>query len=491
MSGGASTASATDYRDTAVIFLRKRPADKPSSGGTAGQSGVAAMAGKVLQVVTGALIGLLLPLGLALHDVGVFFFVQAIVSASVVVAQLGLPVTIPGIVSYAIAVEDRGRARIVVIETIRMSIISGLAVGCLVGAGAFALGMNNANTLSSQISSLVPLIIPMIAAGALLGVLAEIHRALYGMVAASFLPAFQGLTVSAYVIFALAFKVPLSISNLLTASVLAAVAGILLGLVQLWRMMRPWQRMPKSLARPSNILAESWPNLITAISFVAASQLDIWVVGLGGRASDVGCYGLALRIGSILSIPLTIVSLTILPHIVTNWARNRRLYLQWLLSLSATGATFAGLIGFVLFAVFGKNIIRMIWGDAYSQAFGAALILGAGQVIFSAGGVAGYVLILLGRQKIAMVSTLLIASVTVLLAVWAMFNFGILGVAAVYAASSAVQALANVLLVRKFFGLTASARLINPLRVGRLLSHAPKSLRSTLPEWQRDSDTAI
>jgi O-antigen/teichoic acid export membrane protein len=140
------------------------------------------------------------------------------------------------------------------------------------------------------------------------------------------------------------------------------------------------------------------------------------------------------------------------------------------------------LVGFVLFAGFGEDVIRMVWGDAYSQAFYVAFILGAGQVMFSAGGVAGYVLILLGKQKIAMVSTLIIASTTVLLAIWAMLNVGILGVATVYAASSCVQALVNVILVRKFFGLTANAKLINPLRIGRLLSHAPKSFRSTLHE---------
>lgn len=439
------------------------------------------MAGKVLQLVTGVGIGLLLPLGLSLHDVGVFFFVQAIVGVSVVLAQLGLPVTIPGIVSHAMAVGDTGRARIVAIETIKVSVISGLAVGCLVGICAFAFG-TAASALSPQIWSLVPLIVPMITAGALLGVLAEIHRALYGMVAASFLPALQGLTVSAYLVFAIALKVPLSISHLLTASVLAAIAGIALGLVQLGRRMRPWQRAPITPAPPSDILAESWPNLVTAISFVAASQLDIWVVGLGGHPADVACYGLALRIGALFAVPLTIVSLTILPHIVTNWARHRRLYLQWLLTLSATGATFVALVGFVLFAGFGRSLILMIWGEAYSRAFSAALMLGLGQVLFSAGGVAGYALILLGRQKVAMVSTLIIASLTVLLAVWAMFNYGILGVATVYAASSAAQALVNVLLVRKFFGLTASARLINPLRVGRLLSHTPKSLRETSPE---------
>lgn len=471
-----STAWATDHRDTAVTFLRKRLDNR----GSAGRSGATALAGKVLQIVTGAGIGLLLPLGLTLHDVGVFFFVQAIANVSIVFAQLGLPVTIPGIVSHAIAVEDTGRARIVAIETIKMCVISGLAVGSLVGISS-AFG-TNWNTLSSQIPGLVPLIIPMIAAGALLGVLAEIHRALYGMVVASFLPALQGVIVSAYLILALAFRLPLSISSLLIVSVLAAVAGIVLGLVQLWRVMRPWQRVPRTPARPSDVLSESWPNLITALSFVAASQLDIWIVGLGGHPSDVACYGLALRIGSLFSVPLTIVSLTILPHIVTNWARNRRLYLQWLLSLSATGATFAALVGFVLFAGFGRDAIRMIWGDAYSQTFGAAFILGIGQVMFSAGGVAGYVLILLGRQRIAMISTLIIASATVLLAVLAMFNFGILGVAGVYAASSTVQALVNVLLVRSFFGLAANARMINPLRAGRLLSHAPKSLRSSLPK---------
>jgi O-antigen/teichoic acid export membrane protein len=439
------------------------------------------MAGKVLQLATGAGIGLLLPLGLSLHDVGVFFFVQAIISVSIVLAQLGLPVTIPGIVSHAMAVGDTGRARTAAVGTIKMSIISGLAVGCLVGICAFAFGPA-ANALSPEIWSLVPLIIPLITAGALLGVLAEIHRALYSMVAASFLPALQGLIVSAYLVFAIAFKAPLSISHLLTASVLAAIAGIVLGLVHLERTMRTWQRVPIKPAPTSNILAESWPNLVTAMSFVAASQLDIWVVGLGGHPADVACYGLALRIGALFAVPLTIVSLTILPHIVTNWARHRRLYLQWLLTLSATGATFAALLGFVLFAGFGRSLILMIWGEAYSRTFGAALTLGLGQVMFSAGGVAGYVLILLGRQKVAMVSTLIIASATVLLAVWGMFNFGILGVAAVYAASSTAQALVNVLLVRKFFGLTANAKLINPLRVGRLLSHTPKSLRSTLPE---------
>lgn len=439
------------------------------------------MAGKVLQLATGAGIGLLLPLGLSLHDVGVFFFVQAIVSVSVVLAQLGLPVTIPGMVSHAMAVGDPGRARTVAIATIKISIISGLAAGCLVGICAFAFGPA-ANPLSPQIRNLVPLIIPMIAAGALLGVLAEIHRALYRMVAASFLPALQGLIMSAYLVFALAFKVPLSISHLLIASVLAATAGIVLGLVQLGRTMRTWQRAPTTPAPPSDIFAESWPNLITTLSFVAASQLDIWVVGLGGHPADVACYGLALRIGALFAVPLTIVSLTILPHIVTNWARHRRLYLQWLLTLSATGATFVALVGFVLFAGFGRSLILMIWGEAYSRAFSAALMLGLGQVLFSAGGVAGYALILLGRQKVAMVSTLIIASLTVLLAAWAMFNYGILGVATVYAASSTAQALVNVLLVRNFFGLTASARLINPLRVGRLLSHTPKSLRETSPE---------
>lgn len=463
-----------------MTFSDKRRPDGPSRGGNAARSGGTAMAGKVLQLATGVGIGLLLPLGLNLHDVGVFFFVQAIVSVSIVLAQLGLPVTIPGMVSHAMAVGDNGRARTIAIETIKMSLISGLAVGCLVGICAFAFSPV-ANPFSPQIRTLVPLIIPMIAAGALLGVLAEIHRAIYGMVAASFLPALQGLIMSAYLVVALAFKVPLSIAYLLTASVVAAVAGIVLGLVQLGRMMRPWRQLPIAPARSSDIIAQTWPNLVTAMSFVAASQLDIWVVGLGGQPADVACYGLALRIGGLFAVPLTIVSLTILPHIVTNWARHRRLYLQWMLTLSATGATFAALVGFVLFAGFGRSLISMIWGEPYSRAFGAALILGLGQVLFSAGGVAGYVLMLLGRQKVAMVSTLIIAGATLMLAVWGMFTFGIFGVAAAYAASSTAQALVNVLLVRRFFGLTANARLISPSRVGRLLSHTPKSLRSTLP----------
>lgn len=161
----------------------------------------------------------------------------------------------------------------------------------------------------------------------------------------------------------------------------------------------------------------------------------------------------------------------ILPHIVTNWTLRRRLYLQWLLSLSATGSTFVAALGLLAFGLFGKQAIQLLFGEKYLSAFLPAVILGAGQVLFSAAGVAGYILIVLGKQKLAMTSLLVIGAATVLIAIPVMREFGVVGVACVYAASAAIQGATNALLVRKHFGLRSHTLLINPLRAGKILSY--------------------
>lgn len=438
--------------------------------GSVGVSGSAAAAGKILQLVTAAFVGFSLPLCLSVSDVGVFFFAQSVVVIGAIVAQLGFPHTIPFLVGRSLAEGDSGRARVVVAMALKMCLAGGLVAGGLVAVSAYVIPMTAA-PIAVEIRPLVAVLVPMILLTALLALMAEVQRTVYALGPASFLPLVQNAVVSLYLVLALILSWRPTVAMLLAIALSGLAAACVWGALRTRRVVATWS--VASASPVSDVLSQAWPNFVSAVSFAAAAQADIWVVGLNGNPADVGHYGLAVRIAGLIAIPLTVVSLTILPHIITSWTLGRRRYLQWLLRLSATGSISAAFLGFVVFAVFGSQAISLVFGSSYQPAFMPALILSAGQVVFSAAGVSGYVLITLGRQKLAMAVILTIGIATVLIAMPVMRLYGITGVACVYACSAAVQAAVNAYFVRRCFGLRSGVSLINPLRARKLLTHKP------------------
>lgn len=446
----------------------------PNSGRRLRFAGAAAILGKILQITTAAFIGFSLPLCLTVSDVGIFFLAQAAVTFGANVMQLGFHHTLPFTVGRCLAEGDAGRARSVVTIAFSLCLIAGLVIGCVLVIIAYVAPQSLGTTLN-ELGRLAPLLIPMIIITALITLIAELQRSVFSVIAASFLPLVQNTGVSIAIAAALLLSLRPSVGQLLEISLAILALALVWGVLETWRTVSRWTAVARVAIRTPELLRATWPNLVVVVGFAAAAQLDIWIVSLYAEATDVAFYGIALRISSLLAIPITVASLTVIPHIVTNWTLRRRRYLQWLLSLSATGATFVVAMGIVVFIIIGKDAIRLVFGDRYVAAFLPALILSVGQVLFAAGGAAGYILIILGKQKLAMMTTLVTGVVTVLVAIPAMQLFGIVGVASVYAASAAIQALTNTLLVNKLFGLRSYAPLINPARVLKIFSHRPRS----------------
>lgn len=456
------------------VFEPDTTVPPPRSSRRLGLSGTAAAAGKVLQLATAAFIGFSLPLCLAVSDVGIFFFAQSVVVLGALIAQLGFAHTIPATVGRSLAENDSGRARSIARTSFVLCLFAGTILGGILGLSAYFAPDTMRSTMS-EIRLYAPILIPMIVMMALLGLMAELQRAVFSLIAASFLPLIQNLGLSVFIAAALLVSMRPSVEQLLTVSLAILSLALLWGTIATWRTISRWTVPAKMPLRTAELLKATWPNLVSAVAFAAASQLDIWVVSLNGKSADVAHYGIALRIASLLAIPLTVVSLTILPHIVANWTIGRRRYLQWLLTVSATGSLCVAGLGLLAFGLGGRSAIHLFFGDAYSPAFLPALILSVGQVLFTAAGVAGYILIVLGKQKLAMASMLLIGVATVLCAIPAMQNFGIVGVACVYSASAAIQGLTNAILVRKYFSLRSYALPINPLRAWKILSYRSRS----------------
>lgn len=428
------------------------------------KTGAIAFGGRMLQLSLGTVTALLLPALMPASDVGTYFLAQVAIAAGAVLAQAGLTLTLPASLGAALARRDVAAAAGICRTALLLCLGASLAV-CSVGLLlAQAMPVDGLASLGFDMPVVwaIAAIIPL---AALCAVLAEMHRASGGIGIASLLPIAQVAGVALLALAALAFVSPPEVVQFL----LAGLAGLLLAVSAAFLALR--RRLgvptPRGAPRLPGLVAEAWPALVASLAALVVSLSDQTIAGLVGGPVAAAHYGIGLRLSALLALPLAVVNATIMPRIVMLWARNRKRQLQHLLTVSATVASCAagvGLSGLLLLAELGPE---PAWDASYAPALTVAVILGCGQFVHTVGGSAGYLLLLLGHQKMFMRLTLIAGALAIAAAVPAMGLFGIVGLAVVMAGANIVQTIATALLARRLLGLDSKARPIKPSRLWR------------------------
>jgi len=423
------------------------------------QHGSAVLISRVLQVVLSGVGGLLLPFCMSPGDLGVLLIALSALSAAAVLGQFGLLTSIPALVTRAVANEHLAEASSLIVRSLIVcaataSLVTAAFVGILIllPSGEIASGLKDA----------VPALLVLSPASAMLPVLAEAHRAIRSTLIASFLPLGQAGAISVLAVSAIVQGRAVETNQILTFSAVVVSGSVILGALLLWKAIRKW-----GISRNSSyadIMRVGLPTLAATSSIYILSTLAIWIVGYFGGATAASHYGLGARIAGLLLLPLAVINLTLVPSMVSDWTTGNKDRLQSALSSSASAATTVALAGLVIVVATGWYLIATLWGDEFVPVYAIAVILGCGQLVHTAGGSSGYLLLLLGKQQASMWLTFVAAASTAVGAVAAMRMVGPVGVAAVYALSNVVQTLASALLCRRFFGLqTWGLRLSNPL----------------------------
>lgn len=433
-------------------------------------AGASALIGRLLQIVVSALTGLLIPFCLPPKEVGTFFIVQVLVAAGAIVAQFGLTISAPAMIAQARALNDWGRARLIASRMLAICVIFGVLVSTVVGASILALSSYSSQTIVFTLHQLIVLVVPLPLLLALLAVIVEIYRSIDAIEEASLLPAMPGLMLGLLILGSLASSIIISLKGILEIQVLAVAVIVVLGATRLRLRVRKWRNPDEEGPSIAKIIGASWPNLLTTICLFLVATADIWIVGVIGNVIEVAKYGLGARLAALFLVPLATVNATIVPQIVVKWTRNRRRSLGWLLTVTATGATLVTAIGLLIFLLMGQVSITAVWGPSYHETFLVAAMLALGNLVQTAGGSSGNLLLLLGQQRLAMLITVLLGLLTISAASLAMLEFGIIGVAAVYAGANIIRTLIFICAVRNRFGLNTAARLINPMRLRALTS---------------------
>ena len=219
----------------------------------------------------------------------------------------------------------------------------------------------------------------------------------------------------------------------------------------------PWQ--------PRYWLRFSFPLwLERGLLFVVASAGYAFLARFGDPDS-VGTFGAAVRVAGVVGMPLLAVSTIFGPTISNLAARGEWQVLQALYArLTWMLAGIGGVLGLVLAA--SSPWVLAGFGPRFATASAALVILAAAQVVNSATGPSGLVLIMTGRTGVRLATAGIGAGLTVGLSWLAVPRWGAAGAAGAIALSSSILNAVQVHQVRRLVGLWAYDRRRSPVQPG-------------------------
>lgn len=167
--------------------------------------------------------------------------------------------------------------------------------------------------------------------------------------------------------------------------------------------------------------------IFTTLSWFLFTQTDLWIVGMFTSTEEVGIYGIASRLASLIAISLGAFS-TIIPPIIASvhtagdhkeLRRVVRESTRWILS------TAVPII--LIFVLEGKLILELAYGEKFANGYTVLMILSIGQLINAGSGLVGYLLQMTGEHRTFMRISVFFGILNVVLNVMLVPYLGIVG----------------------------------------------------------------
>ncbi len=250
----------------------------------------------------------------------------------------------------------------------------------------------------------------------------------------------------------------------------AAFIALVLGYLWWWR-----QRPLQLLSVPCKYDRRKWLKTLLPLSFIGGmavinNNLDILMLGWMVPVSQVGIYRVAVQGASLVAFSLLVVNFVIAPEIAKLYVQGAQEKLQKMITWSARMVLAMALPVAVIFWLYGKEIINLVFGSDFSQAWTPLVILSCGQLISAAAGSVGYILNMTGHERDVMVGVTLAAAVNIVLNWFLIPRYQAAGAAWATGVSMAVWNIFLVYMVYRRTGLqsTALSRIYRGAGCGRL-----------------------
>jgi O-antigen/teichoic acid export membrane protein len=228
---------------------------------------------------------------------------------------------------------------------------------------------------------------------------------------------------------------------------LAVTIAVVYGLA-VWTVRLPGIWQTEGAFDTRRLFRTSIPVLMVTSMNLVMGWTDILVLGIWGENSEVGIYGICMRIALLSTVVLAAINVVIAPRFAALHAAGsvdalRRLAQHsafWTLAVAAPG---------VLFLLLAPDLILWLFGPQFQQGITVLRILALGQLVNVATGPVGTLLLMTGHEK--MIRNIIAVSATLnLLGNLSLVPFwGAVGAAASTAFSLAFMNVLSLIIVRK------------------------------------------
>jgi O-antigen/teichoic acid export membrane protein len=163
---------------------------------------------------------------------------------------------------------------------------------------------------------------------------------------------------------------------------------------------------PKEVDACSTPVYESRQWFLSALSMALATSLqminqyaDILMLGVFREAHEVGVYKVAVHGAGLVAFGLQAVNLVVAPHFARLHEQGDKEKLQRLATVTARVSFSMALPLAVVFAVWGNDLLKFVFGSQYVEGSTALAILALGQLGSTIMGSVGFLLTMTGNER--------------------------------------------------------------------------------------------
>lgn len=364
---------------------------------------------------------------------GIYSFVFALITLAAIPAQMGIPEVVIRETAKFHAGENWDKLK----QLWRWSFLAVLttaSIAIFISLISYFLFASGVNPVYKSTFFWGLFLLPFMAFSSLRGaMLSGLRRVVIGQLPDSILrPAALIFLVLIYV----ALGSEISPADVMFYHVIAAIFAFLIGSIFLLKA-APSEIKHKIINNTSTLdwTKSAIPLALISGMYVINQQLDILFLGWLSTSENVGIYKVISQIGAFVIFGQQMVRGVIGPEISRCWSQNNLIQLEKVVQ-HAVKITFGiAIIVSLIFLIFGKPLLRILFGEEYSTGYLAMIILCGGQLINACFGSLGNILSMSGHAKLSLIPLILSIIINCLLNILLIPMWGLEGAATAAAIS--------------------------------------------------------
>ena len=384
-------------------------------------------------------------------EYGIYCLALVIISIFATISTLGLATGVPRYIAYFRGKNEEGKVRGIISSSIKIAIIASVSLAAIsfFVSDIISTSIFHISALSTPIK-LFSIAIPFTV---LINVFISIFRG-FDRVDAKvyfqdiFRPVLYLLFLIAVVLFGLSF---IGMIYAYVSSI--AITCVVLVMYMLKKSPLPIGKTSVANSMTKELLFFSVPLLAVSMLWIVMSWADTLMLGYFKTPDVVGVYNAALPLAGLLSMTLSSMNFIYIPIISQLYSKNlinelKRSYIiltKWIFLMTLP-------IFFVLF-LFPDVVLNLLFGSRYLGASVALQVLAFGFFLNISLGFTGNTLLVLGKSKFLMLSSLISAIINIILNMVLIPPMGIIGASIASAFSLIVVKILNLIKLYRFFEL--------------------------------------